>query len=174
MENEEEMSMRKFWTRTLAVCLLSMATLAVAGVWAQQESPTPANPPDEAAPPSGSGRAGRGGNVENRLEMMSKQLNLTDAQKEKIRPILKHEMERMREIRNNTSLSQAEARQRMATVRRNTREHIAEVLTPEQKKQWRETQQERRGGGGPEGGQGGPGTSGPTTPPPSQTPPNPN
>jgi Spy/CpxP family protein refolding chaperone len=152
---------------------MSMATLAVAGVWAQQESPTPTNPPDEGAPPSSSGRAGRGGNVENRLEMMSKQLNLTDAQKEKIRPLLKHEMERMREIRNNTSLSQAEARQRMATVRRNTREHIAEVLTPEQKKQWREMQQERRGGG-PEGGQGGPGTSGPNTPPPPQNPPNPN
>jgi Spy/CpxP family protein refolding chaperone len=139
----------------LVVGLMSMGVITGAEGSAQQEPPAPTNPPNEGAP----GRGAGGGNVENRLQNLSKELNLTDAQIEKIRPILKHEVERIKEVRNNTSLSQAEARQRMATIRRNTRQHIAEILTPEQKKQWREMQQERRGGG-PEGGQGRPGGPG--------------
>ncbi len=163
--------MREMWTRVLAVCLVSMATLGVAGVWAQQEPPAP-NPPGQGGPPNG--RPG-GGMIERRLENLTKQLNLTDEQKEKIRPLLRHEMERMREIRSNPGLTQSEARQRMETVRKNTREHIAEVLTPEQKKQWQEMREEHHGEGGPEGGQRGPGgQGGPDSPPEPQTPPDQN
>ena len=161
--------MGKIWTMALVVWL-SMATLVFAGALAPQEPTNPSNAPNPGGSPNG--RPGRGGNVENRLGNLSKQLNLTHEQREKIRPLLNHEVERIREIRSNTSLTQAEARRRMETARRNTNEHIAEILTPEQKKQWQETRQERRGGG-PEGGQGGPG-SGPNPPPPAQTPPNPN
>lgn len=163
---------------------MSIVALAGAGVWAQQEPSPPSNPPNEGTP----GRRGGGGNVDNRLENLSKQLNLTDAQTEKIRPLLKREAERIKEVRDNTSLTQAEARRRIVTIRKNTRQHIAEILTPEQKTQWREMQQERRGGGGPEGGQGGPGggqgrpgnqsgpggPSGPDAPSAPQNPPNPN
>jgi Spy/CpxP family protein refolding chaperone len=152
---------------------MSMATLAFAGVLSPQEPTAPSDAPNEGGSPNG--RPGRGGNVENRLENLSKQLNLTNEQKEKIRPLLKHEMERIREIRNNTSLTQAEARRRMQTVRKNTNQHIAEILTPEQKKQWRQMRPERRGGGESEGGQGGPGSSGGSNAPaPRQNPPNPN
>ena len=85
--------MRKIWMMALAICLIGLATAAVANARPQdQQPPAPANPPDQGAPPNG--QPGRGGNVENRLEMMSKQLNLTDEQREKIRPILKHEVER--------------------------------------------------------------------------------
>jgi len=149
-----------------------MVALALAGVLPAQEPTAPSNAPNQAAAPNG--RPGGGGNVENRLENLSRQLNLANDQKEKIRPILKHEVERIREIRSNTSLTQGEARRRMQTVRKNTNQHIAEILTPEQKKQWREIRQERRGGG-PEGGQGGSGSSGGSnTPPTAQNPPNPN
>jgi len=158
----------------LAVGLMSMMKLPSAGGWAQQEPAAPSNPPNERTP----GNRGGGGNVESRLENLSTQLNLTNEQKEKIRPILKHEVERIREVRDNTSLSKAEARRRMAVVRKKTRKHIAQLLTPEQKKQWQEDRQERRGGGGPGSGQrgsGGPGgPGGPDTPPAPQNPPNPN
>jgi Spy/CpxP family protein refolding chaperone len=171
--DEEEMGMRKIWTMGLAVCVMTMATLALAGVWAQQEPPVPSNTPDEGAPPNG--KPGHGGNAENRLENLSKQLNLTDAQKEKIGPLLKHEVERIREVRSNTSLTQGEARRRIAMIRRNTNQRIAEFLTPEQKKQWQDMRQERHGGGGPEGGQARPGGQGsPNTPATPQNPPNPN
>ncbi len=146
--------MRKFWTMALAACLMGVATFAFAGVLAPQEPTAPPNPPHE----GGSGTPGHGGNIEKRLESLSKQLNLTDEQREKIRPLLRQEVERIREIRDNTSLTQAEARRRMAIVRRNTREHIAAILTPEQKKQWQEVPEEHRGG--PQGEKGGPEGSG--------------
>jgi Spy/CpxP family protein refolding chaperone len=139
--------MQKIWIGALAAGLMSAATLGFAGLLPAQESAAPANPPEQRSPGQ---RAG--GNVENRLENLSKRLNLTDEQKEKIRPILKREMERIQEVRDNSSLTQGQARQRIAAIRKNTRQHIAEVLTPEQKKLWQQTQQERRGvgPGGPE------------------------
>ena len=157
--------MQRIWTIALVVCLMSMAKFAFAGGIPQQESAS--NPPNEGAPSGG--RPGRGANLENRLENLSKQLNLTDQQKEKIRPLLRNEAERIKAVRSNTSLTQGEARRRIATIRRNTNQHIAEFLTPEQKKQWQDMRQERRGGGGPQGGQGGPaeggGPAGPQNPP---------
>ena len=165
--------MRKIWITVLAFGLMSMATLAFAGVGAQQESPTPSNPPNEGAGPGG--KAGRGGNVENRMERLSRQLNLTDEQKEKIRPLLKHEAERIKEVRGNTSLTQGEARRRIAMIRRNTNQHIAEFLTPDQKKQLQEMREERRGGGGQEGGERAPsGAGAPDSPAGTPNPPNPN
>ena len=170
--------MRKIWTRVLAVCLMSMATLAFAGVLAQQESTAPSNPPNEGASPNG--KPGRGGNVENRMERLSKQLNLTAEQQEKIRPILKHEVERIRQVRSNTSLTQGEARRRIARVRRTSNQQIAQFLTPEQKKQLQEMREERRGGGpqsgqrGNGGGRGPAGQGGSNAPSAPQNPPNPN
>jgi len=139
--------MRKIWTMALAICLIGLTMAAMANARPQdQEPPAPANPPDRAAPPNG--RPGRGGNVENRLEMMSRQLNLTDEQREKIRPILRHEVDRIREVRNNGSLTQREARRRTQMIRKNTRQQVAAVLTPEQRKQWQEMRQEHAGAGG--------------------------
>jgi len=164
--------MRGTWTKVLVAGLMSVATFAFTGRLAAQEPSPPSSPPNQAG--AASGRPGRAGNVENRLENLSKLLNLSNEQKEKIRPLLQHEMERMRQVRNNTSLTQGEARQRLETIRRNTNRRIAEILTPEQKKHFQEIREERRGGR-PEGDQSGPGsTTSPATPPAPQSPPNPN
>ena len=157
--------MRNICTRFLAICLLSTATLGLAGILAAQEPSAPVNPPDEATAPTG--QPERGGNVERRLEKLSQQLTLTDEQKQKIRPVLKHEVERIKEVRGNTSLSQEEARRRIQTIRINTYLHIREFLTPAQKKQWQEDRQQR---GGPEGGQHEPGGGAPEAPPPRPIP----
>jgi Spy/CpxP family protein refolding chaperone len=89
------------------------------------------------------------------LETLNRQLNLTDEEKEKIRLLLKHESERIRDVRSNTSLSPGEVHRRIAMVRRNTRDRITEVLTAKQKQKWQELNEEHRGTG-PEGGQGKP------------------
>ena len=159
--------MRKIWTTALAVCLMSLATVAVAGVLTPQEPPATSNPSDEAEP----GRLGRGRNIEKRLEDLNKQLNLTAQQKGKIRPLLKHEAKRIREVRSNTTLTQAQLRRRIAMIRRTTNQHIAELLTPEQKQKWQDVRQDRRGSS-PQGGQGG--TGGPGVPAAPQNPPHPN
>ncbi len=145
--------MRRIWARALAVGLTSMAALAFAGVLAAREPAAPSNPPTEGG--TANGKPKPGAMIETRMDALDKQLNLTDEEKEKIRLLLKHEFERIREVRSNTSLSEGEAHRRIAMVRRNTHDRIAEVLTPEQKQKWQEMRQEHRGAG-PKGGQGKP------------------
>jgi len=156
--------MRKFWVAAFVTALMSAA---LTGVGKGQESPAPANPPNEAA------AGGGGGNIQNRFENLSKQLNLTDEQKAKIRPLLKRETERVRDVRQNSSLTQGQARRRIALIRKETNQHIAQILTPEQNKQWQEMREERRaanqGGQGRPGGPGG--RQGPASP--DDAPPNP-
>jgi Spy/CpxP family protein refolding chaperone len=100
--------------------------------------------------------------VEARLQKMSQQLNLTDEQREKIRPILRNEAEELIAVRSNSSLTQGEVRRRARRIRRSTHRQIFQILTPEQQHQWQELQQERRSGGR--------GAEGPEAPP---NPPNP-
>jgi Spy/CpxP family protein refolding chaperone len=112
--------------------------------------------------------------MQGRMQNLSRQLNLTDAQKEKIRPLVKHEMERIKEVRSNSSLTQGEARRRIRRIRQTTNQQIAEFLTPDQKKQLEEIREERRGAGGPQGGQRGPNGGAPEPPAGPPNPPNSN
>ena len=140
-----------------------MTTLVFAGPVAPQDPPAAAGAPDEGAAPSG--KAGHEGGMQSRMESLSKQLNLTDDQKAKVRPIVKREMERIKEVRNNSSLTQGEARRRIRRIRQNSNQQIAEFLTPDQKKQLEEMREERRAAGGSQRGQHGPnGAAGPETP----------
>ncbi len=77
--------MRRIWTLSLMGCLTIVLSLLLAGVLAAQDS-SPATPPDneeQAGKPQVGEKI-----VERRLENLSKQLNLTDQQKEKVRPVL--------------------------------------------------------------------------------------
>jgi len=142
------MKIRKTSTRVFAVGLLSAAALAGAGTLAAQEPSAPPHPSQEGTAPTGKAAHGA---VEMRLERLSQQLNLSDEQKAKIRPLLRHEMERIMQVRSNTSLSQGETQRRIQTIRRDTNQRISVFLTPEQKKQWQENRQAQRGG--PPGGE---------------------
>jgi len=142
--------MRNFLNKILVSCLTIMGMFVFAGILAAQD--TSATSPPDNKEQAGKPQLGEK-LVERRLENLNKQLNLTDQQKDKIRPVLMHEVERIKEVRSNSSLTQGEARRRIALVRRNTNQHILALLTPEQKTQWQEVRQEHRGGGEPEGGQ---------------------
>ena len=130
-----------------AVSVLSAATL-VAGTLVAQEPPATSHTPNVAA--SANNSAGRIGNTESQIESLSKQLGLTDSQKQKIRPLLAHETERIREVLSNGSLTQREARRRVAMIRSDTRARIAEVLSPKQKPQWEAASAEHRADEGPQ------------------------
>jgi hypothetical protein len=75
---------------------------------------------------------------------LDQQLSLTAEQKTRILPLLKHETERIREVRGNSSLSVGEVRRRTRTIRRGTDQRIADFLTPQQKKQWQEQRLQER------------------------------
>jgi Spy/CpxP family protein refolding chaperone len=136
------MRMRRSLTSVFAIALLGTTALTPAGIVAAQEPSAPPHPPQEGTAPTG--KPAHGGAVEMRMEKLSQQINLTDEQKTKIRPLLRHETERIREVRSNTSLSQGETQRRIKLIRGDTNQRMGEFLTPEQKKQWQETRQAQR------------------------------
>jgi Spy/CpxP family protein refolding chaperone len=125
------MRIRKSWTRSIAFGLFGAAALAWAGILAAQESSAPPHPPQPET--AATRNPAHGSVVEMRLGRLSQQLNLTDEQKAKIRPVLRRETERILLVRGNTSLSQGEAQRRIKLIRGDIHQRISEFLTPEQK-----------------------------------------
>ena len=66
-------------------------------------------------------------------EMVSKQLNLTDAQKEQIKTINKDHHSKMAELRKNENITVKEMRERRSAIAKEHRSAIEGVYTPEQK-----------------------------------------
>ncbi|MGQ9488339.1 MAG: Spy/CpxP family protein refolding chaperone [Armatimonadota bacterium] len=71
-----------------------------------------------------------------RLEGVAKWLQLTDAQKTKIKGIWENARQQAQKIRDDTSLKPDEKRARLRDLWRNTRQEIGSVLTPEQRAKW--------------------------------------
>jgi Spy/CpxP family protein refolding chaperone len=77
-----------------------------------------------------------------RLEERAKELNLTDEQKDKVRTILRENLGKLRDLRQDTALSQAEKMEKAKAIREEIRAEFKKVLTPEQFKQWQEKEGE--------------------------------
>jgi periplasmic protein CpxP/Spy len=93
-------------------------------------------------------RGGRPGmrreSVDERLARMSERLNLTQEQKEKIRPILQHQVDQWKALRADTSLSEEDRRAKAREIGKSTHEQIEQILTPEQKEKMKEMMQKAR------------------------------
>jgi Spy/CpxP family protein refolding chaperone len=87
---------------------------------------------------------------EDQMARMTKQLNLTDDQQAKIKPILEDQHKQMMDLRQDTSMSREDRFAKMRNIREKSSEQMKAVLTPEQQKKWEKMQQRRRGrrGGG--------------------------
>lgn len=140
--------------------------LAAGAVVAQEAPPPP--PAGEQGPPPGP----RGRGPEQRIEMMQKELNLTPDQTAKVRSIFAADRDKMMAIRNDSSLSQEDRRDKMMKLQHEQSEKIKGVLDDAQKPKFdamqarmRDRMQERREGGAP------PAPSGDTAPPPPPPPP---
>ena len=83
----------------------------------------------------GQGR-GMGMNPDAMLEHMSKELNLTDDQKTKIKPILEDMQKKMGDLRKDTSLAQEDRRAKMKEIRDGVSAKFKEILTAEQFAKW--------------------------------------
>lgn len=79
-----------------------------------------------------------------RLDWLTKQLNLTDEQKAKIKPILANEEKQMRTVREDTSLSQQQKHDRMMQLHDTADSQINDVLTPEQQKKFTELEAQQK------------------------------
>ena len=101
--------------------------------------------------------------ADQRLQMMTKQLNLTADQQQKIKPKLENESQQMQTLRQDTSLSQAERMSKMQQIRQSTNEQIKSALNPDQQQKFDEMMS-RHGHG--HGGPGEAPPAGQSTPPP--------
>ena len=147
-----------------------IAALAVGSllVWSPAlragDTNTPPSTPPAGAPPADQRPPGwRGGaNLD--------QLNLTDEQKPKVQAIMDAQRQKMRDLRQDTSLTPEDRRAKMKALRDDEVTQMKAVLTPEQFEKWQKMApvgiRERRNGP-PQGGN--PPPAG--TPPPASTPP---
>jgi len=84
------------------------------------------------------GMKGHGmGDPEQHLQQLTKQLNLTKDQQDKIRPILQEQHEKMQQqMQSNANASQDDRRAAMKQSHEETVSKINEVLTPDQQKKF--------------------------------------
>ena len=143
-------------TKTMLIAALAAGSLLV---WSQAsraaDTNTPPSTPPAGAPPAGQHPPGmRGGAT---LDQLAQQLNLTDDQKVKVKPILDARDQKMRDLRGDTSLTPEDRRARMKALRDDMTMQMKAVLTPEQFDKWQKMSpagmmRDRRNGTPPGGG----------------------
>jgi Spy/CpxP family protein refolding chaperone len=95
-------------------------------------------------------RAGSTGNMhrdrspEARLDWLNQQLNLTDEQKEKLRPILADESKQIKAVWDDTLLTQDQKHAKTKLIKESTRPQIEAVLTPEQREKFAQIKEEAK------------------------------
>jgi Spy/CpxP family protein refolding chaperone len=121
-----------------------IALAAVAGVLSLQPLIRAADT-NEPAPPAAGDRVGA---LRERMQETARELNLTDEQKEKLQTIIRAQMEKLRELRQDTSLSQPEKAEKFKAIREDIIAEAKKVLTPEQFEKWQAKQGPLAGGAG--------------------------
>ena len=121
--------MQKPTLLSLAALCLTLAALLTPS-FAQTASPTPAHGP----------HGGGGG----RLKKLASELNLTDAQKAQMKPILMNNRQQMRAIQADTMLTSDVKTAKIKALRRSTRQQTMAVLTPDQRAKLKAIRQANR------------------------------
>jgi protein CpxP len=153
---------KRFIARLLALALA--ATWSVA-VYAQQ-------PDQNAGQQGGEGRGGRMGRgpmtPQAELDRLTKQLDLTKDQQDKIKPILEDQQKQMQALREDTSTAQQDRFTKMRDIRKSHMDQVRAVLTSDQQTKFDEMQKRMMERGGPGRGMGGDRPQGDQPPPPPQ------
>ncbi len=125
--------------KSLIVAALVAGSLFAGVTSLQAQNAT--NPPPANQPPAGPRGIGVGGPTPDQIAAA---LKLNDATKEKVKTILDAQMQKIRDLRQDTKLSQADRRTKVLTIRANTITQMKAVLTPEQFDQWQKMNQPRQ------------------------------
>lgn len=72
--------------------------------------------------------------VQEKLTKMSTELNLTDAQKQQLQPILQSETQELKAVKSDTSLSDDQKQAKAKGIHQNYKSQISNILTPDQQK----------------------------------------
>ena len=88
--------------------------------------------------------------ADQRLQRLTKQLNLSDAQQQQIKPILENEMQQMQSLHADSSLSQQDRMSKMQQIRQSTSEQIKPLLNADQQQKYEQMiSHQGHGRGGP-------------------------
>ena len=145
-------------TRTIGTFCAAAALLTLGGAsYGQSASPSPSASASPSAAESAPAEKGKGGaKRQQRMEEMLDQLQLTDAQKEQIKPLMQDQFQQMKAVRDDATLTQEQKKAKVQEIHKGFREKLKAILTPEQLTKWEELmKQHRRGpGGGADAGAG--------------------
>jgi Spy/CpxP family protein refolding chaperone len=72
--------------------------------------------------------------VQEKLQHISTELNLTDAQKQQLKPILQSEVQELKAVKDDTSLAPDQRQAKAKEIHQNYKSQISNILTPEQQK----------------------------------------
>ena len=100
----------------------------------QAQDATPTNNPPTATPPPNTGAV----RARNSFDTIAKQLDLTDDQKLKVKPIIDDMQQQIRDLRNDQSVPMTEKRTKMRDIRTATTEKLKalNVLSDDQLAKW--------------------------------------
>lgn len=80
------------------------------------------------------GKAGKGGKHGGMGMKMMQELNLTDAQKAKLKPIMEGQRDKMKAMRDDATLNPKAKKSKMKAMRADMEKQVNEILTPDQQK----------------------------------------
>jgi len=138
-------NMKRIQFATIGALVLGTIIMLSPAARAQDTAPSTNQPP-----------AGAGGRPQRGLNMqrLKTQLNLTDDQVQKLQPILKDRQDQMLALRNDTSLTGQDRRDKMKTITDAINAKVKDILNADQFAKWQQLMQNRRR---PQGAPGGPG-----------------
>jgi Spy/CpxP family protein refolding chaperone len=82
--------------------------------------------------------------VEQQLDRLSTELQLTDAQKPKVKLVLEDTSKKRQEMRADTNTPQEERRAKMQALMKEQDKKLKEILTPEQQEKYQKLMEQRR------------------------------
>jgi|SRR5215472_1147490 len=118
----------------LLITLLLAAGLTFAQTSQEKQAPTPEKR---------SGMHDQGESLDQHLQTLSEKLNLSDEQKAKIKPILQDQMQQMKAVRADSSLSKDEKQAKIKSIHDSSHDRINAVLTPEQQAKLKQMKQQQ-------------------------------
>src|SRR5262249_47864482 len=74
--------------------------------------------------------------VQSKLDKISAELNLTDDQKTKIKPVLESEYSQLQTINQDSSMSPDQKKAKAKEAHSSAKTEINSILTPDQQKKW--------------------------------------
>src|SRR5687767_1043107 len=129
--------------------LMAAVLVALAPASQAQEEQRPTQDQPRRERPAGGERERRGpaGGGANRFEQVAERLKLNDEQKGKLRPIFTEESTKLRELRQDTALTQEERRTKTREIRELYLGKMKAVLTAEQFEELKKMRTEAPGAG---------------------------